>query len=252
MPRYPLATRADAGKQKDRPVRNAAFAALQGCALFAGVTNGSLRQLAASSSVRRVPAARALSIAGAPFPYLGLVIEGSINARTHADNVRDELLYESSAGETFAEIPLLDEQDTLWDFEAPRGGALVVLVPRAAIIRACRRSPSLALRLAQAAARRARTVAQRLAALAFGSTTMRVARVVRGEAPASSDWIDAPAEISRLSQSDIAERAGTVRVVAARALHALETAGAIEMHRGRVLKIHPARLDKYESSLERR
>jgi CRP-like cAMP-binding protein len=155
-------------------------------------------------------------------------------------------LYEASEGETFGEIPLLDNEATLSHLAAGDRGAVTVLIPKRTLEGACRSDAALALRLARATAHRARILTERLEDLAFASTTTRIARVILSFAPnsngATPDWVEAPIELRQLSQTRIADLAGTVRVVVARALRTLTDDGALVMDHGRVVRLNRAAL----------
>jgi CRP-like cAMP-binding protein len=59
---------------------------------------------------------------------------------------------------------------------------------------------------------------------------------------AEGQWIAAPSELLRLTQSQLAERAGTVRIVASRVLRSLAKNGNIVLDRGRIARLNPVAL----------
>lgn len=178
-----------------------------------------------------------------PFPYLGVVIAGSVVASFLSDDGRDHLLYEIEPHESFAEIQMLDDHGALSTLASGSGGAVVILLPKSAVESACRRDARLAYQFAKMTAARARTVASSVGRLAFASTVRRVANVIRTGLPVDAGGaVEAPPALRALSQTQIAVRAGTVRVVAARALRSLAGSGAIRLDGGRVAAVDGARL----------
>jgi CRP-like cAMP-binding protein len=204
-----------------------------------------MSRLAESSIERHMGPDRTLVAQSEPFPYLGVVLDGSIVASFLTADGRDHLLYEIPPPETFAEIPMVDEHGALTTLASGPDGALVVLVPRADVEAACRIDARLSFQIARVTAARARTLARSVGSLAFTSTTRRVARVIRSTlADDAPGKIVAPHALRSLSQAQIAVRAGTVRVVAARALHALAESGAIELDGGRIVAVDTAILSR--------
>lgn len=214
--------------------------------MFAGASRGAMARLADASIERFMGPGRPLVSQSEAFPYLGIVTAGSVVASFLSADGRDHLLYEVRPPETFAEIPLLDEHGALTTLASGPEGAVVILVPKAAVESACRIDARLAFQLACVTAARARTVARSVGRLAFVSTVRRVANVIREGLPdGASGQVEAPAPLRALSQSQIALRAGTVRVVAARALRSLAGSGAIGLLGGRIAVVDPARLAQW-------
>src|ERR1700680_2253093 len=189
---------------------NSAMArAIRACAVFSTVKQAPLRRLAAASFERSLAPRRVLASLGRPFPLLGIVVRGSIVCEASSEGGRDQLLYEARPTETFAETIMLDEGRMLAHFAAGSDGAHLVLIPRAAVVAECAHYPMLALCIAKATAHRARILVERLVTFAFSSTTSRVARALLGRVPTTSGWVDAPLDVRRWSQTQIALLAGT-------------------------------------------
>jgi Crp-like helix-turn-helix domain len=88
-------------------------------------------------------------------------------------------------------------------------------------------------------------LAKKLIDLSFSSTSARIAQVILQGLQMEPKMIDAPPRLAELSQRQIAELAGTVRVVAARALRSFADAGAVELERGRIVRVRPRRLSTW-------
>jgi CRP-like cAMP-binding protein len=225
-------------------------ALLRGLPLFERVHPELLDLLAGTALERRVPPHQRLASKGESFPFLGIVFEGSVVALASSASGRQQLLYEATPCDSFGEISLLDEGSTLSQFAAGDRGATFMMVPKRALEIACGSEPALALRIARLAAHRARVLTQRLADLAFDSTTTRIVRIILSFCPdlpaaameAEGQWIAAPSELLRLTQSQLAERAGTVRIVASRVLRSLAKNGNIVLDRGRIARLNPVAL----------
>jgi len=219
---------------------------LRRCAVFAGIASRTLSRLAESSIERHMGPNQILVTQSESFPYLGVVLDGSVIASFLTADGRDHLLYEINPPETFAEIPMIDEHGALSTLASGPDGALVVLIPKTIVESGCRSDAKLSYQIARVTAARARTLARSVGTLAFASTARRVARVVRSTlTDGAVGRVDAPEALRALSQGQIALRAGTVRVVAARTLHALAESGAIELERGRIVAVDTAILAQW-------
>jgi CRP/FNR family transcriptional regulator, cyclic AMP receptor protein len=218
---------------------------LRACQLFEKTSPRLIDALAEASLERHLAAKRVIAHQGDRFPFLGVVWEGAVVAVASRSNGREEYLYEAGPYDTFAEIPLLDESETFSYLAAGEDGAVTILIPRAPLVHACTEEPALGLRLAKRAAHRARLLVQRLTELAHASTVARIAAVIAASVPDAPDWIAAPRELRSWSQAEIATRAGTVRVVAARVLRTLESEGAITLERGRIARLRPRLLTRH-------
>jgi CRP-like cAMP-binding protein len=221
------------------------------CPLFSKLRCDVLEHVGSAAVERHLAPRRSLVSQGEPFPYLGVVVDGSIVAIAASAAGREQLLYEAMPNDTFGEIPMLDDGSTLAYFAAGERGAISLLIPRSVLDFVCRSDPALSIRLAQAAAHRARILTERLSELAFVSTTSRIARAIASFLPADitdasrATWVEAPIGLRRLSQAKIGRLAGTVRVVVARVLGALAMADAISLRAGRVTRINLPELARW-------
>jgi len=217
--------------------------AIARCPIFSGLGKRLLSHIAAAATERYLAPNQQLSAQGEPFAYLGVVARGSVLGIVSSKDGRDQILYEAGFGESFGETLVFGGEASLGRSAAGARGAVVVLIANATLEKACGANPVLGLQLARAIAQRAQIVANGLASLAFTSTKERVARAILALVRSvEDDWMDAPAELRELSQTQLAERSGTVRVVVARALRSLEEANAIELERGRIKRLNAAAL----------
>ncbi|HXM17753.1 MAG TPA: Crp/Fnr family transcriptional regulator [Candidatus Tumulicola sp.] len=207
--------------------------------MFAGIGKRLLARLAGAAIESRVGPNETFAPQGQPFPFLGVVAEGAVVAIISSRDGREQMLYQSVPDETFAEVPSLDGRVTLYRFAAGARGALSLLIPRLALEEACEASAELGLRLGRVVSERARILADCLTHLAFETTLERITRAIRSYIPReAAGWVDASPELKGLSQNQLAELSGTVRIVVARALRSLAAANVIELDGGRIKRVN--------------
>jgi CRP/FNR family transcriptional regulator len=160
------------------------------------------------------------------------------NTATNAATV----LRHMSAGESFNEVPVFDGGTNPVSAAAGEPGELVVL-SRRAMLETLHQYPAVAEAVVQVFASRLRHLVALVEDLSFRQVTARVARIVlQSVAPHEGVGAGVGAR-ARVTQREIAEMAGTSRQVVARALKALEDAGAIDLHRGEIRVADEARLN---------
>jgi CRP-like cAMP-binding protein len=160
------------------------------------------------------------------------------NTATNAATV----LRHMSAGESFNEVPVFDGGTNPVSAAAVEPGEVVVL-SRRAMLETLRQYPAVAEAVVQVFASRLRHLVALVEDLSFRQVTARVARIVlQSVAPHEGVGAGVGAR-ARVTQRKIAEMAGTSREVVARALKALEDAGAIDLHRGEIRVADEARLN---------
>lgn len=207
--------------------------------LFEGIGKPLIARLAGAAIERRAGPNETFAPQGEPFPFLGIVVEGSVVAIISSRDGRGQILYQSVPGETFAEVPSLDGRVTLYRFAAGARGASSLLIPMSVLEEACEASAELGLRLARVVSERARVLADSLTHLAFETTLERITRAIRSYIPReAAGWVDATSELRSLSQKQLAELSGTVCIVVARALRSLAAANVIELENGRIKRVN--------------
>lgn len=145
-------------------------------------------------------------------------------SRTGPDG-REQVLATIGAGENFNAVPLFDGHPNPATARAMSPVQCLVL-PRAALFGLIRRRPDLALALLRELAGELRGLVALVEDLAFRSVRERMARQLLREAAEGS---------AALTHQELAERVGTVREIAGRALRQFAHEGLIRLKRGRVI-----------------
>ncbi|TAM75432.1 DUF2249 domain-containing protein [bacterium] len=215
------------------------------CAALEGCSDETRAAFVANALERSIPHREALNEQGSQWPYLGFVREGTLGMIAGSANGRERLLFEFLPFETFGELSLVDGGTMLGRVAPPFGAARIVAVPRNVVLKQMESDIGLVRSIALLCAQRGRALAERLEFLAGRSTVERVARALLPYAPPDQGLAPVLSSARRMSQSQLAIAAGTVREVAARALFELENAGAIELEGGRIARIDRAKLSSF-------
>jgi len=148
-------------------------------------------------------------------------------------------------GDIFGELAMFDDERRSATVETLDAvAAIAILGPD--MRRLLREHPDLAAKLVIGLGRRLREANERLARQSFQTVQSRVA-IVLGHlvAQAQAEGAGDDDVLVRVTQSDIAQLAGSSRESASRFLAVLERAGILEQGRGRVVVHDPAALAKY-------
>jgi len=148
-------------------------------------------------------------------------------------------------GDIFGELAMFDDERRSATVETLDAvAAIAILGPD--MRRLLREHPDLAVKLVIGLGRRLREANERLARQSFQTVQSRVA-IVLGHlvAQAQAEGAGDDDVLVRVTQSDIAQLAGSSRESASRFLAVLERAGILEQGRGRVVVHDPAALAKY-------
>ncbi|HEX9438149.1 MAG TPA: Crp/Fnr family transcriptional regulator, partial [Roseiflexaceae bacterium] len=127
--------------------------------------------------------------------------------------------------ENFNAVPLFDERPNPATARA-MSPIQCLLLPRTALMKLLTRHPDLALALLRELAGQLRELVVLVEDLAFRSVRERLARQLLREASAGA---------AELTHQELAERTGTVREIAGRALRQLAQEGLVRLERGRVI-----------------
>ena len=138
----------------------------------------------------------------------------------------------SGAGENFNAVPLFDERPNPTTARA-MSPVHCLLLPRAALLKLLTQHPDLALAALRELAGQLRELVVLVEDLAFRSVRERLARQLLHEANEGT---------AILTHQELAERTGTVREIAGRALRQLAQEGLVRLERGRVIVLDPAGL----------
>jgi CRP/FNR family cyclic AMP-dependent transcriptional regulator len=209
---------------------------------FSALSPEERARVSAAGRRRRVSAGETLFLEGEECAGLYVVRSGLVKLfRTSADG-KEQVLRHMSVGESFNEVPVFDGGANPVSAVAVEAGEVVVL-SRRAMLETLRQYPAVAEAVVQVFASRLRHLVALVEDLSFRQVTARVARIVlQSVAPHEGVGAGVGAR-AHVTQREIAEMAGTSREVVARALKALEDAGAIDLHRGEIHVADEARLN---------
>jgi CRP/FNR family transcriptional regulator len=156
---------------------------------------------------------------------LFVVLQGRVRLSCTAADGREQVLDMVGPGEIFNMVPVFDEQPNHSNARA-MSPVECLLLPRHAMLGLIKAHPELALAALHAMATELRELVRLVEDLAFRSVRARLARQLLAEAAEGS---------AELTHQELAERAGTVREMAGRALRKLAEDGLVRLERGRVI-----------------
>lgn len=162
-------------------------------------------------------------------PGLFFVQQGRVRLSCTAPDGREQVLAMIGPGEHFNPVPLFDGRPNPTSARA-MSPVVCLLLPRPDLLALIRRHPDLALSTLSAMAGQLRGLVSLVEDLAFRSVRARLARHLLTEAAGGA---------AELTQQELAERAGTVREIAGRALRRLAEQGLVRLERGRVIVLDP-------------
>ncbi len=157
------------------------------------------------------------------------VQRGRVRLSRTAPDGREQVLAMVGAGENFNAVAIFDTHGTLTTARAMSAVHCLIL-PGDALITLIRRHPDLALAMLREMAGQLRNLAVLVEDLAFRSVRERLARELLREAREGA---------AELTHQELAERTGTVREIAGRALRQLAQEGLVRLERGRVVVLDP-------------
>lgn len=165
-------------------------------------------------------------------PGLFFVIRGRVRLSRTAPDGREQVLAMIGSGENFNMVPLFDERPNPTTARA-MSPVHCLLLPRDALLALLRKHPDLALAALRELAGQLRELVILVEDLAFRSVRERLARQLLQEASEGT---------AELTHQELAERTGTVREIAGRALRQLAQEGLVRLERGRVIVLDRAGL----------
>jgi CRP-like cAMP-binding protein len=208
---------------------------------FAALTPGELRDVLRMASRRRMSASQVLFLQGEPCAGLFIVVDGMVKLYRASPDGKEQVLRHMPRGETFNEVPVFDGGENPVSAECVEPGELLVF-SRETVTSLLTAYPAFREAVVRVLASRLRHLVALVEDLSFRQVTGRVARVLlQSIAPHEGVGAGAAGK-ARTTQREIAEMTGTSREVAARALRALEDAGAITLTRAGVRVSDEARL----------
>ncbi len=200
--------------------------------LFASLDAGTLADTARRVQRCHFRPGQQILLEGAQAPGLFLVQRGRVRLSRTAHDGREQVLAMVGPGEHFNPVPIFDGGPNPTTARA-MSPVTCLLLPRDDLLALIRRHPGLALAALNSMARELRELVSLVEDLAFRSVRARMARQLLAEAGSGT---------AELTQQELAERAGTVREIAGRALRRLAEEGLVRLERGRVIVLDPAGL----------
>ncbi len=165
-------------------------------------------------------------------PGLFFVRRGRVRLSRNAPDGREQVLAMVGAGENFDAVPLFDDRPNPSTARA-MSPVHCLLLPRDDLLALIRKHPDLALAALREMAGQLRDLVVLVEDLAFRSVRERLARQLLHEAGEGA---------AVLTHQELAERTGTVREIAGRALRQLAQEGLVRLERGRVIVLDHAGL----------
>jgi CRP/FNR family transcriptional regulator len=165
-------------------------------------------------------------------PGLFFVRRGRVRLSRTAPDGREQVLAMVGVGENFNAVPLFDDHPNPSTARA-MSPVHCLLLPRGDLLALIRKHPDLALAALRELAGELRDLVVLVEDLAFRSVRERMARQLLHEAGEGA---------AVLTHQELAERTGTVREIAGRALRQLAQEGLVRLERGRVIVLDRAGL----------
>ncbi len=218
---------------------------LRSVPLFADLEQGELERFSHVAVPRTFPAGTRVFHEGDSSDACYIVKEGSFRVtREHSDG-RAITLATLGPGDIFGELAMLDGDSRSASAEALTDGELLAL-PANDVRGLLARHPEIALKLVAGLVRRLRAVNLRLSKQSFQTVPSRVAGILAQLSREAQDGGHPGEEVTiRMTQTDLAQLAGTSRESVSRFLAELERAGVVRSGRGRVTVLDPPKLRNY-------
>jgi CRP/FNR family cyclic AMP-dependent transcriptional regulator len=210
--------------------------------LFTGLDTSARQSLARAACERLVDVGECIAEQGTIWPYVGLVVAGSVAGEVITDGGRGYNLYTAYPCDIFGEIGAIDCGSTVARFVASTAQTLILLLPRDLVLELADADGTFARRLATICAQRARLTHEMLYSRVTKSTLARLAAALLPYATRATGPTRALDPLPSMTQSELASAVGTVKDVVGRDLSALRDAGAVDLRGGRVVRIDVAKL----------
>jgi CRP-like cAMP-binding protein len=213
--------------------------------VFSALEQGELAQVASVSVPRSFRAGEVVFREGDDSDTCYVVRIGHARAiRSHADG-RTITLASFGPGDIFGELAMFDAEKRSATVEAVDDLEVVALLG-SDMRRLVRQHPEIAAKLLTALTRRLRDANERLARQSFQTVQSRVAQVVwQLVQQACAEGADEHEVLLTVTQTDIAQLAGSARESASRFLAVLERAGIVTQGRGKLIVHDPQALQRY-------
>jgi CRP-like cAMP-binding protein len=196
---------------------------------FHGLSEASLKHLAAHMTLRKFQRGEALFWEGDPCSGLHIVEKGSIKLFRVSPQGRQYIVRVMQEGDTCNEVPAFDGGTNPVNVEALEETTAWV-VDADAVRELMRKDPMFMELVVENLTKMMRHLVHLVSELAFYQVTHRLARLI-SELP--DDELSGETNV-RVTQDQLAARLGTVREVVARSLKELERSGAIRVENRRI------------------
>jgi CRP/FNR family cyclic AMP-dependent transcriptional regulator len=201
---------------------------LRAIPLLASLDEPTLRDTARRARLCEFRPGQHILLEGEEPPGLFMVRRGRVRLSRTAPDGREQVLAMVGPGDHFSPVPLFDGGPNPATARA-MSPVTCLLLPREDLVALIRRHPDLALATLSAMAGQLRELVTLVEDLAFRSVRARLARLLLAEAAEAGEGA------AELTHQELAERAGTVREIAGRALRRLAEEGLVRLERGRVI-----------------
>lgn len=192
---------------------------------FAALDEETLADIAGKVQQREYRPGEYILFEGEEPPGLFFVRRGRVRLSRMAPDGREQVLAMVVGGENFNAVPLFDDRPNLATARA-MSPVHCLLLPRDALHYLISKHPGIAFALLREMADQLRELVVLVEDLAFRSVRERLARQLLYEADEGA---------AELTHQELAERTGTVREIAGRALRQLAQEGLVQLARGRVI-----------------
>ena len=213
---------------------------LQGHALFSDLGESCITLLANASRFKRLSKGEILFFQSDPSDFAFIIRSGKISILLNSPDGREMVIEELRAGELLGEVGLLTKQGRSASAVA-RSNSELVVIPRAAFLRAMDEQPRLARRVLEITANRLQLSVNREMALAFMNAQGRLARYLL-----SLETGEREKGYVTVSQEDLARGTGLIRQTVAKVLGAWRRDGWLLTGRGRILILNRKALEGVE------
>lgn len=191
---------------------------------FGGLDLATLADTARRIERREYRAGEFIMLEGEQPSGLFFLERGRVRLSRTALDGREQVLAMLEHGTHFQAVPLFDEHPNPATVRA-MSAVHCLLLPRDGLFELIDRHPPLSLALLREMSGQLRELVVLVEDLAFRSVRERLARQLLRESPGSH---------ADVTQQELAERTGTVREIAGRALRQLAQEGLVQLERGRV------------------
>ncbi|GAB4110980.1 MAG: Crp/Fnr family transcriptional regulator [Roseiflexaceae bacterium] len=198
---------------------------LKAIPLFAALDEPTLAEIGQRIERRDYRSGDYIAFEGEPPSGLFFVVRGRVRLSRTANDGREQVLSMVGQGGLLNAVALFDEHDTLATARAMNPVSCLWL-PRNDLLDLIDRYPGLARSALRELASQLRDLVVLVEDLAFRSVRERLARQLLREASEG---------LAELTHQELAERTGTVREIAGRALRQFAQEGMIRLERGRVI-----------------